>query len=50
MSEVVEYLCLVFEHFGPVRSLTMFGGHGTYHNDLMFALVVDDELHLKTDK
>jgi len=27
----------------------MFGGHGIYHNDLMFGLVADDELYLKTD-
>ena len=27
----------------------MFGGHGVYHQDLMFGLVADDELYLKTD-
>ena len=27
----------------------MFGGHGIYHDDLMFALVADDELYLKAD-
>lgn len=27
----------------------MFGGHGIYHNGLMFGLVADDELYLKTD-
>ncbi len=50
MSEFVEYLHEVFEHFGPIRSRKMFGGHGIYHNDLMFGLVADDELYLKTDK
>ena len=49
MSEFVEYLHEVFEHFGPIRSRKMFGGHGIYHNDLMFGLVADDELYLKTD-
>lgn len=49
MSEFVEYLHEVFQHFGPVRSRKMFGGHGIYHNDLMFGLVADDELYLKTD-
>ena len=50
MSEFVEYLHEVFEHFGTIRSRKMFGGHGIYHNDLMFGLVADDELYLKTDK
>jgi DNA transformation protein len=34
---------------GPVRARAMFGGHGIYLGDLMFALVDDDELFLKTD-
>lgn len=50
MSEFVNYLHEVFEHFGAIRSRKMFGGHGIYHNDLMFGLVADDELYLKTDK
>lgn len=27
----------------------MFGGHGVYHQGLMFGLIVNDELYLKTD-
>lgn len=50
MSEFVEYLHEVFSEFGPIRSRKMFGGHGIYHNDLMFGLVADDELYLKVDK
>jgi len=49
MSEFVNYLHEVFEHFGPIRSRKMFGGYGIYHDDLMFGLVADDELYLKTD-
>lgn len=49
MSEFVEYLHEVFAQFGPIRSRRMFGGHGIYHNELMFALVADDELYLKAD-
>ncbi|MEM7359702.1 MAG: TfoX/Sxy family protein [Pseudomonadota bacterium] len=49
MSEFVSYLHEVFEQFGTIRSRKMFGGHGIYHNDLMFGLVADDELYLKTD-
>ncbi len=28
----------------------MFGGHGVYHNGLMFGPVANDELYLKADK
>lgn len=49
MSEFVNYLAEVFEHFGTIRSRKMFGGHGIYHNELMFGLVADDELYLKVD-
>ncbi len=49
MSEFVEYLHEVFIDFGTIRSRKMFGGYGIYHNDLMFGLVADDELFLKTD-
>jgi DNA transformation protein len=27
----------------------MFGGYGIYHQDLMFGLVADNTLYLKTD-
>jgi DNA transformation protein and related proteins len=31
----------------PIRAKSMFGGLGIYSGDLFFALVADDELHLK---
>lgn len=34
---------------GPVLPRALFGGHGIYHRGVMFALVDDDELYLKTD-
>ena len=49
MSEFVEYLNEMFEHFGPINARRMFGGHGVHHNDLMIVLVADDVLHLKAD-
>jgi len=49
MSEYIEFLKEVFEQFGPITSRKMFGGYGLYHNGLMFALVADDTLYLKTD-
>ena len=49
MSEFVNFLHEVLELFGPITSRKMFGGHGIYHNGLMFALVADDVLYLKGD-
>lgn len=50
MSEFVKSLDDVFSLFGPISSKAMFGGHGIYHDGLMFALVADDVLYLKVDK
>lgn len=50
MTEFVNSLEEVFALFGPVHARRMFGGHGIYHQDLMFGLVADDVLYLKVDK
>jgi DNA transformation protein len=34
---------------GPVEARAMFGGHGVYAQGVMFGLLDDDELFLKTD-
>jgi DNA transformation protein len=49
-SAFVASLDDVFEMFGPIRAKRMFGGYGIYRDDLMFALVSDDVLYLKTDE
>jgi DNA transformation protein len=49
-SEFVAYLEEVFETFGPIQAKRMFGGYGIYRDALMFALVSDDVLYLKTDE
>ena len=48
-SEFVDYLVENLQSLGVVRARAMFGGFGIYLNDLMFGLVADDELFLKTD-
>ncbi|WP_010321634.1 TfoX/Sxy family protein [Marinobacterium stanieri] len=48
-NEFVQNLHEVFALFGPVRARRMFGGYGIYHDGLMFALVADNMLYLKTD-
>lgn len=48
-SAFVEHLKDVFATLGTIAVRPMFGGHGVYFQDVMFALVVDDTLYLKTD-
>jgi DNA transformation protein len=49
MSEFIAYLPEVFEQFGTIQIRKMFGGHGIYHDGLMFALVANETLYLKAD-
>jgi DNA transformation protein len=49
VNEFVEHLNEVFRLFGAIHSKRMFGGYGIYHQGLMFGLVADDTLYLKTD-
>jgi len=49
MTEFVDSLHDVFSKFGRISTRRMFGGHGIYHEGLMFALVADDVLYLKAD-
>jgi len=47
-----EFVAHVLELLAPSGSVTarrMFGGFGIYRDGLMFALVADDVLYLKTD-
>ncbi|MDH3241860.1 MAG: TfoX/Sxy family protein [Alphaproteobacteria bacterium] len=34
---------------GPVRARRMFGGHGIFMDDVMFALIAGDALYFKAD-
>ena len=38
------------QSIGPVHAKSMFGAHGIYLESLMFALVADGVLYLKSDK
>lgn len=39
-----------FDHFGKIKSRSMFGGFGVFCDDTMFALVVNEQLHLRASK
>ena len=49
MSDLVNALHDVFASLGPIRIRRMFGGHGVFHEGVMFALVADDVVYLKSD-
>ncbi len=49
MSEFIGFLQELFEKWGQVTARRMFGGHGLYHEGLMFAIVMNNRLYLKAD-
>jgi DNA transformation protein len=50
VDDFIDYLHDVFSPFGVIRTRKMFGGYGVYHNDVMFALVAEGTLYLKSDE
>jgi DNA transformation protein len=48
-KEFIAFLHEVFESFGPIQAKRMFGGYGIYHDGLMFGLVINNQLYLKSD-
>jgi DNA transformation protein len=49
MTEFTDYLTDVFSGFGHVNTKQMFGGHGLYHDGVMFGIVINELLYLKAD-
>ncbi|MGH8459139.1 MAG: TfoX/Sxy family protein [Nevskiales bacterium] len=49
-SEFVDYLLELLTPLGGVRAQRMFGGYGIYRDGLMFGLVANEVLYLKTDE
>jgi len=50
MSGFHEFVVELFESFGPVRIRRMFGGAGIYAGEVMFGLIDDETIYLKTDE
>lgn len=48
-SEFVTYVIEQLAPLGDVRARAMFGGHGIYLGERMFALLADDTLYIKVD-
>ena len=49
-KEFVSYVVDLMSSIGPVYAKGMFGGHGIYLDGLMFALVANGALYLKSDE
>lgn len=49
-SEYVHFVVENLQCLGPVVAKRMFGGHGLFLGDVMFALVAWDTLYLKVDE
>lgn len=49
-QEFVSYAIDMMQTIGPVYAKRMFGGYGIFLEGLMFALIADDVLYLKSDK
>lgn len=43
------FVAEIFEPLGEIRIRKMFGGAGVYSRQDLFALIVDEEIYLKTD-
>lgn len=49
-SQFVHFMVENLQPLGPVLAKRMFGGHGLFLHDVMFALVAWDTLYLKVDE
>lgn len=49
MSVFIDSLVKRLEPLGHVHARAMFGGHGIFKDDLMFALVADEVVYFKVD-
>lgn len=48
-SEFVNFVLEQLQPCGKVQARRMFGGYGLYSDGLMFALIADEMLYIKTD-
>ncbi|GAB4237545.1 MAG: hypothetical protein Kow0032_23440 [Methyloligellaceae bacterium] len=46
----VDFLKDLFSAFGEISVRPMFGGGGIFHEGVMFAILADDLIYLKTDE
>ena len=49
-NSFVIYITDLLSDYGTIRARAMFGGYGIYCNDIIFAIIVENELYFKADK
>lgn len=49
-DEYIEYIKELLEPYGISKIRAMFGGYGIYKNDIMCALIADQEIYFKADQ
>ena len=49
-NEFVSFVLELMQSIGPVSARRMFGGYGIFLDHLMFAIIVDNVLYLKTNQ
>jgi DNA transformation protein len=50
LDSFVQYNLELLEPLGPVQARAMFGGWGLYYGGMMFGLIAEGRLYLKTDE
>ena len=48
-SEFAEYIIDLLSKYRHVKLRRMFGGYGLYFDEIIFAIIINDELYFKTD-
>ncbi len=50
LSGFAEYIQDLLSEFGVIKIRRMFGGYGVYKNDLIIAIIAEDEIYFKAAK
>jgi len=48
-SNYADYIMEVLSPHGEITARSMFGGYGIYKNNIIFALIISDELYFKVN-
>ena len=49
-NEYLQFIMQKLDSLGDVKSRSMFGGYGIFHEGLMFAVIADDTLYFKVNE
>lgn len=46
----IKHVMAILTPHGPIKARAMFGGHGIYYDDVLFASIIDDKLYFRIDE